>query len=321
MKILVAEPVAKEGVALLAAHHSVDERIGLSPEELRAIIGDYEALLVRSQVQVDAALIAAGTRLVVVGRAGVGVDNVDVEAATRAGITVVNAPTGNTIAAAELAIGLMIGVARHIAAADASTHRGEWTRSKFMGRELAGRTLGLIGFGKIGQAVAVRAAAFGMHVVTSDPFLTHEQAAARGVELLDVAQLLARSDVVSLHVPLTPATEGLIGAAALAAMKAGAILINGSRGGVVDETALAESLRAGHLAGAGIDVYEHEPPAGSPLLDAPNALLTPHLGASTREAQVRVGIEAAEQVLDVLAGRPARAAVNAPPAARPDSER
>lgn len=313
MRVLVAEPIAAEGVALLRTHHEVDERIGLSPDELCAILPGYDALVVRSQVQVDAATIAAaGPRLQVIGRAGVGVDNVDLEAATRAGITVVNAPTGNTIAAAEHTLALLYGVARRIAAADASVRRGEWKRSQFTGQELRGRTLGIVGLGKIGQAIAVRARAMEMTVLASDPYVTAEQAAHHGVELVALETLLARADVVSVHVPLTRATRGMIGTAQIARMKPGAVLLNVARGGVVDEAAVAEALRDGRLGGAAIDVFEHEPPTGSPLLDAPNTLLTPHLGASTAEAQVLVAEEIADQVLDVLAGRSARYAVNAP---------
>ena len=312
MKILVAEAVAREGVDLLAAQHEVDERIGCTREELAAILPDYDALIVRSQVQVDAELIAAGTRLVVIGRAGVGVDNVDLDAATRAGITVVNAPTGNTIAAAEHTLALLYGVARKTAAADASVRRGEWKRAQFTGRELRGRTLGIIGLGKIGQAIADRARAMEMVVVAVDPFVTAEQAAHHGVELVDQDTLLARSDVVTVHVPLTRATRGLIGREAISKLKPGSIVLNVARGGIVDEAAVAEALASGHLGGAGIDVFEHEPPTGSPLLEAPNTLLTPHLGASTEEAQVLVSEEVAAQVLEVLAGRSARYAVNAP---------
>ena len=312
MKILVAEAVAREGVDLLAAQHEVDERIGCSRDELASILPDYDALIVRSQVQVDAELIAAGSRLVVIGRAGVGVDNVDLDAATRAGITVVNAPTGNTIAAAEHTLALLYGVARKTAAADASVRRGEWKRAQFTGRELRGRTLGIIGLGKIGQAIADRARAMEMVVVAVDPFVTAEQAAHHGVELVDQDTLLARSDVVTVHVPLTRATRGLIGREAIAKLKPGSIVLNVARGGIVDEAAVAEALASGHLGGAGIDVFEHEPPTGSPLLAAPNTLLTPHLGASTEEAQVLVSEEVAAQVLEVLAGRSARYAVNAP---------
>ena len=312
MRILVAEPLAREGIEILRRNHDVDEKVGLTPEEYRAILPGYDALVVRSQVKVDAEMIAAGARLLVIGRAGVGVDNVDLDAATRAGITVVNAPTGNTIAAAELTLALLFALARKVAAADASMRRGEWKRSAFAGHELRGKTLGIVGLGKIGQAIADRARALEMSVVGSDPFVSAEQAARHGVELVPFEELLARSDAVTLHVPVTKATKGLIGVAELALMKPTALLLNVARGAVVDEAALAAALRAGTIAGAGIDVYTTEPPTGNPLLDAPNTVLTPHLGASTAEAQVLVAEEASEQVLDVLEGRPARYAVNAP---------
>jgi D-3-phosphoglycerate dehydrogenase len=311
-RILVAESIAPEGVEVLRARHEVDVRTGLSAGQLREIVGGYDALIVRSQVDVDAALIAAGTRLQVIGRAGVGVDNVDLDAATRAGITVVNAPTGNTIAAAEHTLALLLALARRVPAADSSVRRGEWSRSALQGVQLRGRTLGIIGLGKIGMAVAERARGFGMTLLGSDPYVTEEQAALRGVELVDLDALLGRSDAVTVHVPLTRATTGLIGAKAIARMKPGAFVLNVARGGIVDEPALAAALREGRLGGAGIDVFENEPPAGSPLLDAPNTVLTPHLGASTVEAQVAVAEEIAEQVLDVLDGRPAQYAVNAP---------
>jgi D-3-phosphoglycerate dehydrogenase / 2-oxoglutarate reductase len=249
---------------------------------------------------------------VVIGRAGVGVDNVDLDAATRAGIIVVNAPTGNTIAAAEHTLALLYAVARRVAAADASVRRGEWTRTAFTGVELRGRTLGIVGLGKIGQAIADRARAMEMTVIGADPFVSEEQAARHGVDLVEFGDLLARSDAITLHVPLSRATRGLIGTKELARMKPDAILLNVARGGVIDEAAVAEALREGRLGGAGIDVFEHEPPSGSPLLDAPNTVLTPHLGASTAEAQVLVSEEVAAQILDVLDGRPARYAVNAP---------
>jgi D-3-phosphoglycerate dehydrogenase len=312
VRVLVAEAVAREGIELLAAAHEVDERIGCTREELAALLPDYDALIVRSQVQVDAELIAAGKRLIVIGRAGVGVDNVDLEAATRAGITVVNAPTGNTIAAAEHTLALLYGVARRTAAADASVRRGEWKRSEFTGLELRGRTLGIVGLGKIGQAIADRARAMEMVVLGVDPYVSTEQAANHGVELVDFDTMLARADIVTVHVPLTRATKGLIGRAAIARLKPGAIVLNVARGGIVDEAAVAEALVSGHLAGAGVDVFDAEPPVGSPLLSAPNTLLTPHLGASTAEAQVLVAEEVAGQVLDVLDGRSARYAVNAP---------
>jgi D-3-phosphoglycerate dehydrogenase len=312
MRILVAEPLAPEGVELLERHHDVDVRLGCSPEELRAIIGDYDALIVRSQVKVDAALIDAGARLVVIGRAGVGVDNVDLDAATRAGITVVNAPTGNTIAAAEHTLALLFALARRIPAADASVRRGEWKRSQFTGLELRGKTLGIVGLGKIGLAVADRARGLEMTVIGADPYVTAEQAALHGVERVELDDLLARADVVTLHVPGGRSTRGLIGPERIARMKPGAFLLNVARGGIVDEAALAAALASGHLGGAAIDVFEREPPVDSPLLTAPNTVLTPHLGASTAEAQVAVATEVAAQVLDVLDGRPARYAVNAP---------
>ena len=313
VRILVAESIAPEGLeALRAAGHEVVVQTGLKPDELRAIVGDVDALIVRSQVAVDAALIAAGTKLQVIGRAGVGVDNVDLDAATRAGITVVNAPTGNTIAAAEHTIALLLALARRVAAADASVRRGEWARGPLQGVQLGGRTLGIIGLGKIGMAVAERARGLGMTLLGSDPFVTREQAGLRGVELVELEALLERSDAVTVHVPLGRGTTGLIDDKAIRRMKPGAFVLNVARGGVVDEAAVAAALREGRLGGAGIDVFEQEPPTGSPLLEAPNTVLTPHLGASTAEAQVAVAEEIAEQVLDVLAGRAARYAVNAP---------
>jgi D-3-phosphoglycerate dehydrogenase / 2-oxoglutarate reductase len=304
MRILVAERIAAEGLDLLAAQHTVDERLGLGHDELVAAISAYDALIVRSQVQVDAEVIAAGHRLRVVARAGVGLDNIDVEAARSAGLTVLNAPDGNTVAAAEHTLALLLAVARHVPAADASTRAGEWARARFGGIELRGRTLGIIGLGRIGLAVAARASAFGMGLVGFDPYVSPEVARERGIEPVDLATLLRRSDVVTVHVPLTGETSHLLDAAAIATLRPGAIVLNVARGGVVDEAALADALREGRLAGAGIDVYEHEPPVGSPLLDAPNVVLTPHIAASTAEAQVAVGIEIARRVIAALATEP-----------------
>ncbi|MCJ7710299.1 MAG: phosphoglycerate dehydrogenase [Chloroflexi bacterium] len=312
MRILVVEPLAAEGLEIMRRRHEVDERLGLSPQEIAAILPGYDALVVRSQVKADAEMIAAGTRLVVIGRAGVGVDNVDLEAATRAGITVVNAPTGNTIAAAEHTLALMYGLARRTAAADASMRRGEWSRSKFTGVELRGKTLGIVGLGKIGQAIAKRAHAMEMTVIGSDPFVTPEQAVTLGVELVTFEELIGRADVITVHVPRTRGTTGLINAAAIDRMKPGVMLLNVARGGIMDEGDVADALRSGRIAAAGFDVFNTEPPTGSPLLDAPNTLLTPHLGASTVEAQIAVAEEVAEQIIEVLDGRPARSAVNAP---------
>jgi D-3-phosphoglycerate dehydrogenase len=312
MRILVAEPLSSEGVALLASRHQVDVRTDLDHAALLEALPAYDALVVRSQVKVDADAIAAGSRLVVIGRAGVGVDNVDLEAATRAGIIVVNAPTGNTVAAAEHTLALMFALARNIAAADASVRRGEWKRSAFTGVELRGKMLGILGLGKIGMAVGDRARGLEMEVLGFDPYVSAETAAHHGVCLAGFDEVLARSDVLTLHLPVTRATRNLIGAEQLARMKPAALLLNVSRGAVVDEAALAAALEAGTIAGAGIDVYANEPPTDSPLLAAPHTVLTPHLGASTAEAQVRVAVEASQQVLDVLDGRSARYAVNAP---------
>jgi D-3-phosphoglycerate dehydrogenase len=312
MKILVAEPLAKQGIEILRAHHVVDEKIGLTPEELAAIIGEYDALLVRSQVKVTAEILAHATRMIVIGRAGVGVDNVDLEAATRAGIVVVNAPTGNTISAAEQTIALMLALARKTAAADASMRRGEWKRSSFTGVELRGRTLGIIGLGKIGQAVADRARGLEMNIIGYDPFVTADQAALHGINLVDVETIIEKADVITVHVPLNKATRGMIGPDQISKLKPGVMLVNVARGGVYDEAAVAAGLAEGKIAGAAFDVYETEPPVDSPILTAPNTVLTPHLGALTAEAQLRVAEEACEQVVDVLAGRSARYAVNAP---------
>jgi D-3-phosphoglycerate dehydrogenase / 2-oxoglutarate reductase len=312
MKILVAEPLAKQGLEILRAHHEVDEKIGLTPEELCAIIGDYDALLVRSAVKVTAEIMSHANRLVVIGRAGVGVDNVDLEAATKAGVVVVNAPTGNTVSAAEQTIALMLALARKTAAADASMRKGEWKRSAFTGVELRGRTLGIIGLGKIGQAVADRARGLEMNIIGFDPFVTAEQAALHGIALVDVDTIIEKADVITVHVPINKATRGIIGTEQIGRLKPGVMLINVARGGVYDEAAVAQGLADGKIAGAAFDVYEKEPPVDSPLLTAPNTVLTPHLGASTAEAQVRVAEEACDQVIDVLAGRPARYAVNAP---------
>lgn len=312
MRVLVAEPLAEEGLELLRAEHEVEVCTDLSRDQLLAELPAYEALIVRSQVKVDADALNAASRLQVVGRAGVGVDNIDLDAATRAGVAVVNAPTANTVAAAEHTLGLIYALARHIPGADASLHRGEWRRTEFMGQELRGKTIGIVGLGKIGLAVAERARAMEMELLGVDPFVSDELAAQRGITLVELDELLERSDVVTLHVPLTHSTRGLIGATQLARMKPTAMLVNVARGGLVDEAALADALSNGRLGGAALDVFEHEPPRDSPLLEAPNTVLTPHLGASTEEAQAKVAVEVVQQVLDVLAGRVARHVVNAP---------
>ncbi|HEV7678310.1 MAG TPA: phosphoglycerate dehydrogenase [Candidatus Dormibacteraeota bacterium] len=313
-RILVADPIAEDGVARLRAAGHVDVATGLPKEELIARIGEYDALVVRSETKVTADVFAAATRLRVVGRAGVGVDNIDLDAATRHGVLVLNAPTGNTLAAAEHAITMMCALARNVAAADASMHSGKWERGKFMGFELREKTLGLLGLGKIGFEVArIAGQGLQMRVIAHDPLVTPERAEQAGVELVDLDALVRESDVLSVHVPLTDQTRGVINAQRLRQMKPGARLLNVARGGIIDEQALADALHDGHIAGAAVDVFTKEPPPPeNPLLSAPNMVLTPHLGASTVEAQVNVAFDVADQIATVLSGGAARYAVNAP---------
>ena len=316
-KILIAEPVAGPAIDFLSAAHQTDVRVGLPREQLLHVLGEeggWDALVVRSQTRVDAELLAAAApRLSVIGVASVGIDRIDVEAATRAGVMVVNAPTGNTIAAAEHTMAVMLALLRHVPEANESIRRGEWERGRFTGRELRGKTLGIIGLGKIGKAVARRATGFEMRVLASDPYLTEEQASEVGAKLVGLAELLHRSDVITVHTPLTSQTRHLLGRGQLEATKPGAFVLNVARGGIVDEAALADALASGHLAGAAVDVYSSEPMAAdNPLRDAPNLVLTPHLGASTSEAQDRVGLEMAEQLIMALSGVTPPYAVNAP---------
>jgi D-3-phosphoglycerate dehydrogenase len=313
-RILVADPIAEDGVARLRAAGEVDVVTGLEPSALRERIGDYDALVVRSETKVTAEVFAAAPRLRVVGRAGVGVDNIDLEAATRHGVLVLNAPTGNTIAATEHAIAMMLALARNLPAADRSLHAGLWERSKFTGIELREKTLGVLGLGKIGSEVArIAREGLGMRVLAHDPLVTAERAAQAGVELCDFETLLTESDFLTVHVPLTDATRGAIGAAELKRMRTGARLINVARGGIIDEQALADAIRDGHIAGAAIDVFTKEPPdPANPLLQLEKVVVTPHLGASTREAQVNVAFDVADQIVEYLAGGTPRYAVNAP---------
>jgi D-3-phosphoglycerate dehydrogenase len=310
VKILVADPLADEGLALLRAAAEVDYAPGLSRAELLSHLPGCRALIVRSGVRVDAEVLAAGADLVVVGRAGTGLDNIDLEAAQRAGVAVVNAPDANTVAAAEHALALLLALARRLPAADASLRAGEWRRSDFVGIELAGKTLGIVGLGRIGLALADRARGLELKLLGTDPYVSAAAAGQHGVQLVELAELLASSDFVTVHVPLSAATRGLLGAAELAAMKPAALLVNAARGGIVDEEALAAALTSGRLAGAALDTYQAEPlAADSPLRDAPNTVLTPHLGASTREAQRRAAVTTARSVLDILAqARPPAAA-------------
>ncbi len=313
-QVLVSDPLARAGIDLLReAGLHVDEHPGLSPEDLLAIIPDYDALIVRSGTQVTADVIRAAKNLKVIARAGVGVDNIDISAATEAGIIVANAPTGNVAAAAEHAIALMFALARNVAEAHRSMRAGEWNRKAFMGVEIRNKTLGLVGLGRVAGHVCRRAVGLGMQVLAYDPYVSADYAARLGAELVSLDDLLARSDFISLHLPLNDATRHLIDAEALARVKPGARIINTSRGGVIDEAALLKALDAGRLAGAALDVFSQEPlPADSPLRRHPRLVLTPHIGGSTTEAQHQVAVDAAEQVIDVLHGRPARYAINAP---------
>jgi len=313
-RILVADPIAEDGVQRLREVGEVDVATGLDPEALRARIADYDALVVRSETKVTAALLDAATRLRVVGRAGVGVDNIDLDAATERGVLVLNAPTGNTIAAAEHAVAMLFALVRNIPAADRSLHSGLWERSRFMGMELRDKTLGVLGLGKIGFEVArIAREGLQMRVLAHDPVVTAERAHKAGVELCDFDTLLAESDVLTVHVPLTDATRGVVGARELARMKQGARVVNVARGGIIDERALAQAITDGHIAGAAIDVFDQEPPAkDNPLLQLPQVVVTPHLGASTQEAQVNVAFDVADQIVEYLNGGTPRYAVNAP---------
>jgi len=312
-RVLVSDPIAEAGIARLREVAEVDVKTGLTPDELKAIIGDYDALAVRSETKVTADVLAAAHRLQIIGRAGVGVDNIDVETATRRGVVVVNSPEGNTVAAAELTVAMLLSLARQIPQADASLRAGRWERKKFLGTEVYGKTLGIIGLGKIGGEVAHRARAFGMTLIAYDPFTTEERAADYGAALVTLDELYRRSDFITIHVPLNDQTRGLIGAEQIAKMKDGVRIINCARGGIVDEQALADAIRAGKVAGAAFDVFSKEPPPPDhSLIQQPENVVTPHLGASTEEAQVNVALDIAEQIADVLAGKPPRAAVNLP---------
>ena len=312
MRVLVTDPIAQDGLDLLEAKFSVDVRPGMGQDELVNTIGEYDALVVRSGTDITSRVIDAGQRLQVIGRAGVGVDNIDIEAATERGILVVNAPDGNSISAAEHTIAMMMALARHIPEADASLHQRKWERKRFVGTEVTGKTMGVIGLGKIGREVARRARGLGMNVLAYDPYVSSAHAERLGMEMADLDSLLERSDFVTVHVPLTSATRDLIGERELSKLKPTARLINCARGGIINEDALQRALAAGQLAGAALDVFVHEPPFDSSLLDSAKVIVTPHLGASTQEAQIAVAVDVAKQVVDVLEGRPAAHPVNAP---------
>ena len=314
MKILISDPLAEQGIETIKkqSDFEVDVKTKLSPEELIAVIPDYDALIVRSQTKATRAVIEAGKKLKVIGRAGIGLDNIDVPAATKNGIVVLNAPGGNTISTAEHTVTMMLALARNVPQACSSLKQGNWERKKFTGTEVYGKTLGIIGLGRIGGEVARRAHALGMKLLGYDPILSADRARSLNVEPVDLDTVVKNSDFITVHVPLSDKTRGLISTDQFAMMKPEARIINCARGGVVNEAALHEALKAGKIAGAALDVFETEPPLESPLLEVDSVIVTPHLGASTEEAQVNVAREVAEQVVRALNGEPVPSAVNLP---------
>lgn len=320
MRVLVADQLSEAGVAALAAEFDVDVRTGLAKSELLAAIGGYDAVVVRSATQIDADVIAAGDKLKVVARAGIGLDNVDVRAATARGVLVCNAPQSNVVSAAEHTVALLLSLARMIPQADRSLRAGAWKRSAFQGVELQGKVLGVLGLGRVGTLVAQRASAFGMRIHAYDPYVSADRAARMGVTLVDtVPELCALSDILTVHLPKTPETLGIVGEAELRAMKPSARVVNTARGGLIDEEALHRALSEGWIAGAALDVFSTEPMTDSPLFALDNVVVTPHLGASTSEAQDKAGTMVAESVVQALRGEFVPSAVNlAVGAALPD---
>jgi len=313
LNILVTEDLPPEALALLDAPDIHYDNLRPSRAELRDCIGGYEGLIVRWMTRVDADLLERAPRLRVIGRAGASLDNIDLDAATRRGVIVTNTPLMHSTASAEYTLGLLLALVRHIPQAHNAVQSGQWaTRRQYIGTELSGKTLGLIGFGKVGREVAARAQAFGLEVIAYDPYIEESDTRGTGVMLVDLDELLERADFVSLHTPLTDETKNLIGAGEFAQMKTGALLVNTARGALVNEAALAEALKSGKLAGAAVDTFTREPPDGSPLLGLPNAITTPHLGASTHEALRGVAIQLVQQALDALRGADYRNVVNLP---------
>ncbi len=322
MKVLISDKLSSAAVDIFRARGiDADVKTGLAPADLRAIIGQYDGLAVRSATKVTRELLDVATGLKVVGRAGIGVDNVDVKSATARGIVVMNTPYGNAITTAEHAIAMMFALARQIPEASASTRAGKWEKNRFMGVELFGKVLGLIGCGNIGSIVADRAQGLKMRVIAYDPYLTEQRALDLGVEKVELAELLARADIITLHAPLTDATRNILSREAIAHTKRGVRIVNCARGGLVDEAALAEALRAGHVAGAALDVFETEPATDSPLFALDNVVCTPHLGAATAEAQENVALQVAEQMSDFLLTGAVANAINMPSVSAEDAPR
>ncbi len=309
-RVVIAEAIADAGIERLASSCEVVDAVQMSRDELMELMGDASAIIVRSATRVDRELIEAAPGLVVVGRAGIGVDNIDLEAATEHGVMVVNAPDANTISAAEHTMALLLAQARRVPEADRSLREGRWDRKKFSGVELHGKTLGVLGLGKIGTLVAQRASSFGMRIIAYDPFVSTERAKQLGVEMLTLDEVFAVADMLTIHLPRTPQTENLINAESIAKMKDGVRIVNVARGGIVSEADLAEAVRTGKVGGAAVDVFETEPTTESPLFDVPKITVTPHLGASTVEAQDKAGIAVASAVSDALAGELVLSAVN-----------
>ena len=302
-KILVADPIGAEGVALLESSATVDVKTGMKPPELLAVISEYDGLVVRSETKVTKEVIDTAKKLQVVGRAGIGVDNIDLDAATSAGIAVVNAPTGNTVAAAEHTMALMLALSRNVPTAHQSLKSGEWKRSAFMGVEVRNKTLGICGLGRVGSEVAQRAQSFGMKLVGFDPFVSPDYARQKGIELLTLEQLLTESDFITLHTPLTDDTRNIVNTRSLDLMQPGCFIVNTARGGLVDEPALHAALESGHLAGAALDVRTFEPPASNDTLAAhPRVLATPHMAGVSQESMERMATIAAANVVAALRG-------------------
>ncbi|MFS0615956.1 phosphoglycerate dehydrogenase [Lederbergia ruris] len=313
-KVLVSDAISDTGLTALYEHpnFAVDKKPGLPPEELKGIISEYDALIVRSQTQVTADILENADNIRVIARAGVGVDNIDIQAATKKGIIVINAPGANTISAAELTMAMMLSLARNIPAAHASTSEGKWERNKFKGVEMYEKTLGVIGMGKIGTEVANRALSFGMNILGYDPYLTEDRAHQMGITKASLDEIAQEADFITVHTPLIKETKGLINDEYLAKTKPGVRIINCARGGIIDENALVRALNSGHVAGAAIDVFETEPASNTELLKHPNVVVTPHLGASTVEAQEKVAHEVSEEMIDIFETQSIRHAVNMP---------
>ena len=307
-KVLITDGLEENGKAILRASAEINDAKGIIPDDLLKVVGDYEALIVRGRTKVTEAVFEAGKKLKVVGRAGVGVDNIDLKAAAKYGVTVVNSPMATTVSVAELALAMMLAVVRDLARADASMKEGKWLKKEFEGNELYGKTLGVIGFGRIGVATAKRAAAFDMKVIAYDPLIPADEIKNRGGEPVTLDELLAQADVITLHIPLTPESKNMLSTEAFRKMKKGVYLVDAARGGIVDETALLAALDSDHVAGAALDVLTSEPPTEAllPLVKHPKVIVAPHIGAQTIEGQVRAANDIASEVVAALEGKPLR---------------